>query len=69
MPDLPTFTVNNTVAQRLLSAFDGEVDYETQQPLTPTEAYKRWLKENLFLHVRDHERREITDTLDTDLTS
>jgi uncharacterized NAD(P)/FAD-binding protein YdhS len=43
MPALPTFTVTDAQAQRLLAAF-GSVDN-----------YKAWLKEQLVRYVVDHE--------------
>lgn len=68
MPTLPTLTVTQAQADRLLAAFGT------------TKAYKDWLKENLIQYVIDHE--SVTDfdnlrqsiaakqtQLQTDLTS
>lgn len=44
MPQLPTLTVTDEQAQRLLAAF-GSV-----------ENYKAWLKDALVMRVLDHER-------------
>lgn len=44
MPDLPTITVTDAQAARLLAAFEGQVD-ETGADLPPDEAYRRWLRD------------------------
>jgi hypothetical protein len=51
MPDLPTLTVTAAQAQTLLAAFGDSIDPVTGQPLTPTVAYKRWLRDSLVQHV------------------
>jgi hypothetical protein len=66
MPNLPTFTVSDATAQRLLAAFAGQVD-ETGAALTPQQAYKRWLKQNLLNYVLGQEARGNRPSLEADL--
>jgi hypothetical protein len=54
MPDLPTFNVTQSVADRILAAFSGQRD-ENGNSLTPAQAYKRWLRDNLAATVRSRE--------------
>lgn len=51
MPDLPTLTVTDAQAQRLLEVFTDSVDPDTGQALTPQQAYRRWLRDTLVGHV------------------
>lgn len=69
MPTLPTFTVTDAVSQRLLAAFEGEFDLVTGQPITATQAYKRWLKAQLtqFVRMRESMKSAATDGLDAAL--
>lgn len=49
---LPTITINdNAVAQTVLDAFSDGIDPATGQPLTPQQAYRRWLKSQLIEFV------------------
>lgn len=66
MPTLPTFNVTDANAARLMAAFEGEFDLVTGQPITPAQAYKRWLKGSLMQHVRMREQMKAapTDGLD-----
>lgn len=57
MPDLPTFTVSDTQAQRILNAF-GSV-----------QNYKDWLSENIKSYVFHHERRQIMNQVDAEVTA
>lgn len=66
MPTLPTFTVTQPTADRLLAAFDGQMD-EAGQPLTPTQAYKRWLKQNLVGYVTNFEAHQEQTVLEDEL--
>lgn len=66
MPNLPTFTVTDTVAQRLLAAFEGQED-ETGAPLTAVQAYKRWLRSSLTHYVLEQELRQKRDALQDQL--
>jgi hypothetical protein len=50
MPDLPTLTVTDAQANRILLAFGGQVD-EAGAALTPVQAYRRWLRESVRNHV------------------
>ncbi len=68
MPDLPTFTVSTTTANRLLAAFtDYSTDPETGATLTPQQAYKQWLRKNLVYFVLDRESEDDKATLETEL--
>jgi hypothetical protein len=51
MPTLPTFEVTQPVADRILAVFQGKRD-SNGNPLTPTQAYKLWLRDHLAHHVR-----------------
>lgn len=50
MPDLPTFTVSQATADRLLAAFANQT-LPDGTALTPVQAYKRWHREALISHV------------------
>lgn len=67
MPNLPTFTVTQATAQRLLDAFDGHTD-EDGSPLTPQQAYKQWLKRNLVAFVSDYETEHVENELRGEIT-
>jgi len=56
MPDLPTITVTQAQADRLLAAFPGGVA-----------TYRAWLKTTLAAYVTEREREGLTETLKTDL--
>lgn len=61
---LPTITIqDDTVAQRLLAAFQGQTDPTTGAALTAAQAYKRWLRDQLVLHVTDYENNNSTTSL------
>jgi hypothetical protein len=66
MPDLPTFTVSQATADRLLAAFSGQVD-EQGNALTPIQAYRRWLKQNLVNRVTQYEANGSKSSLETDI--
>lgn len=66
MPTLPTFTVSDATAQRILKTFQDHVD-ENGVALTPTQAYKRWLRGNLIGHVQREEAIVKVDPLETEL--
>jgi hypothetical protein len=51
MPDLPTLTVTADQAAILLDVFSGQVDPITGNPLTPQQAYRRWLRDVLVEHA------------------
>jgi hypothetical protein len=57
MPTLPTFTVTQATADRLLAAFSGQVD-EAGVELTPVQAYRRWLKQTLVNRVMQSEAND-----------
>lgn len=63
MPDLPTVTVTQTQADRILAAFQGVTD-ETGAAVTPQQAYKRWLSQALREKVLTVERVKIDRELD-----
>lgn len=66
MPSLPTFdNVPDATAARILAAFQNQRD-DQGNPLTPAQAYKRWLRENLITKVRHFESTQ--DPLGNDLT-
>lgn len=58
MPDLPTITVTQPQADRMLAAYSGQFD-EQGVPMTPTQAYKRWLKSKVIEFVLGEESRVI----------
>lgn len=64
---LPTFTVQDATAQRLLAAFSGQKD-ENGVELTPANAYKRWLRDNLVSYVIAREKDSARVTLATEIT-
>lgn len=68
MPNLPTFTVSDATATRLLNAFAGQKDDETGADLTPQQAYKRWLKRNLMEYVTSKENLASQAALSGELT-
>lgn len=51
MPTLPTLTVTDEQAERLLGVFTNSVDPDTGESLTPQQAYRRWLRDTLVGHV------------------
>lgn len=65
---LPTFTVSDATGQRILAAFSNQVDMDTGAAMTPTNAYKRWLKEVLVQRVTQYEATASTSTLSNELT-
>lgn len=67
VPDLPTFTVTQLTADRVIAAFEGQVD-ETGQPLAPIDAYRRWLRQSLVNHVMRYEANLDADSLESELT-
>lgn len=67
MPTLPTFTVTDAVAQRILAAFTGLKDDKGVE-MTPAVAYKRWLRSQLVQTVRQREAEAAPDTLSNELT-
>lgn len=67
MPNLPTFTVTDATATRLLKAFEGQTDPEGN-PLTAQQAYKVWLKSNLMSYVTSQEAKAGSATLSAELT-
>ena len=56
MPDLPTITVTQEQAQRLLAVFPGGAA-----------EYRTWLKATLVAHVIEREREGQTEALRTEL--
>lgn len=66
MPTLPTFTVTDPVAQRILKVFENQTD-ETGAALTPQQAYKRWLRGQLSAYVTNMEAVAASDSLEADL--
>jgi hypothetical protein len=66
MPTLPTFTVTQTTADRLFAAFSGQVD-EAGNALTPVQAYRRWLKQNLVNRVLQSEAQGSKSSLEDDI--
>ena len=66
MPTLPTFTVTQTTADRLLAAFT-DATAEDGSALTAVEAYKEWLRRNLINYVLTTEARANTSSLEDDL--
>lgn len=50
MPELPTLTVTNIQANRMLAAF-GAIDTTK----TPSENYRNWLKEQIIEYVLNYE--------------
>lgn len=66
MPTLPTFTVTDPVAARILKAFEGLND-EAGNPLTPQQSYKRWLRQKLVVYVTETERTSTADSFAADL--
>jgi hypothetical protein len=47
VPNLPTLAIDDqALFDRVVAAFEGEVD-NNGNPLTPQQAYKRWLKGQL----------------------
>ncbi|WP_426243673.1 hypothetical protein [Nocardioides sp. LHG3406-4] len=79
MPDLPTITVTPDQATRLLAAFADTTDPVTGEPLTPAQAYKLWLRDQLVRYVLAQEgvrldqaaaviRRQTLDQLAADLS-
>ena len=66
MPALPTLTVTQAIADRLLAAFDGQVD-ETGAALTPVQAYKSWLRQHLVLQVTRTEADASASALDAQI--
>lgn len=69
MPNLPTFTVTDATAARLLKAFEGQKDDETGAALTPQQAYKRWLKRNLLEYVTHKENAASQSSLGNELAT
>lgn len=68
MPALPTFTVSDSAATRILNAFKGQTDYNTGAALTPMQAYKRWLRDSLIRHVKAVEAETTADPLESEMT-
>lgn len=66
MPSLPTFTVGNATADRLLAAFSGWTD-EQGNPLTPVQAYRIWLRGSLISYVKAVEARKSRDDLEAQM--
>lgn len=66
MPTLPTFDVTATVANRILAAFQGETD-AAGNPLTPQQAYKRWLRLQLLSRVQATEAKSERTQWESDL--
>ena len=56
MPDLPTITVTQAQADRLLAVFPGGAA-----------AYRAWLKATLAAHVIEREREGVTEALKAEL--
>jgi len=67
MPTLPTFDVSTTTATRIMKVFEGQIDDETGEPLTPQVAYKRWLKRVLMEKVTGTEAMQANAALDDEL--
>jgi hypothetical protein len=60
---LPTITIqDDAVAQRLLAAFQGQTD-PNGTALTAAQAYKRWLRDMLVLHVTTYENNNSQTSL------
>jgi hypothetical protein len=55
LPTLPSLNVSDEQAARILEAFADSVHPDTGQPLTPQEAYRRWLRDRLMGHVLTEE--------------
>lgn len=66
MPNLPTFNVEQATADRLLAAFSNQTD-EMGLPLTPVQAYRRWLKRALTNIVLDYESEQGRKSLEQDI--
>lgn len=66
MPALPTFTVTDAVAARLLKAFEGQT-LPDGTALTPVQAYRRWLKAHLISKVAAYESESNRTSLDNDI--
>ena len=66
MPALPTLQVTSAQATRLLAVFNGTTD-SNGNPLTPTQAYKRWLRDNLLGHVRTQEASVLQQQMNADI--
>jgi hypothetical protein len=66
MPTLPTFTVDQATADRLLAAFDGQVD-DTGAALTPVQAYRKWLRGLLVHFVTNQESASSATTLESSM--
>lgn len=54
MPNLPTLSVTDPQATRLLAAFSNQTAPDGT-PLTPQQACRRWLKTALVNHVKNVE--------------
>jgi len=67
MPNLPTFTVSDATATRIMKVFENQTSDETGEPLTPTQAYKRWLKRVLMEKVTGTEAMQINAALNDEL--
>lgn len=66
MPNLPTFMVTDAVANRLMAAFSGQTD-DNGLPITPQQAYKRWLRQQLTQYVVRRESEASGETLGNEL--
>lgn len=67
MPTLPTFTVTDATASRILAAFQNMKD-DAGATLTPANAYKRWLKDQLVHWVTTYESEAQKTTLGNEMT-
>ena len=67
MPNLPTFTVNDATAARILKVFENQTDDETGEPLTPTQAYKQWMKRMLMEKITAVEAMQSNAALSDEL--
>jgi len=66
VPDLPTLTdLTTDQAQRILAAFSDSIDPDTGEPLTPTQAYRRWLRDRLVAHVLSEEAIRLDEVAET----
>lgn len=66
MPALPTFTVTDAAANRLLAAFDGTKDAQGAA-IAPTLAYKIWLQQGLIAFVLHKESQAVRAALETEI--